>query len=78
VRHPTKKSFAAGALDAAILSLAGCCGTEDQAVCDDVRMLEAQLATVESELEPEVAQELRDDYAEIATSANCPGNDEED
>jgi hypothetical protein len=49
-----------------------------QAVCDDVRVLKAQLATAEGELEPEVAQEVRDDYAEIATSANCLGYDTED
>jgi hypothetical protein len=50
----------------------------DQAVCDDVRVLEAQLTTVEGELEAEAAQEVRDDYAEITTSANCPGYDAED
>ena len=59
------------------LSLAGC-GTVDQAVCDDVGVLEQQLAGVEGELQPEVAQEARDDYAEIATDANCPGYDEDD
>ena len=37
-----------------------------------MRVLEAQLATVEDEGEPEVAREVRDDYAEIATDANCP------
>lgn len=72
-----KKILATGMIAAAVLSLAGC-GTVDQAVCDDVRVLERQLTTVEGELEPEVAQEVRDDYAEIATSANCPGYDEED
>jgi hypothetical protein len=36
--------------------------------------LESQLATVEGELEHEV----RDHYAEITTSANCPGYDAED
>ncbi len=45
MRHPTKKFFAAGLL-ADVLSLAGC-GTVDKAACDDVRVLEAQLATVE-------------------------------
>ena len=61
-----------------MLSLAGC-GTVDKAACDDVRVLEAQLATVEGELEPEVAREVRDDYAEIATNAtNFPGYDAED
>ncbi len=51
----------------------------DKAACDDVRVLETQLATVEGELEPEVAWEVRDDYAEIATNAtNCPGYDAED
>lgn len=72
-----KKILATGMIAAAVLSLAGC-GTVDQAVCDDVRVLERQLTTVEGELEPEVAQEVRDDYAEIATSANCPGYDAED
>jgi hypothetical protein len=42
-----------------------------------MRVLEARLATVESELESEVAQEVREDYAEIATGANCPGYDAE-
>ena len=51
----------------------------DKAACDDVRVLETQLATVEGELEPEVTREVRDDYAEIATNAtNCPGYDAED
>ena len=77
MRHPTKKFFAAGLL-ADVLSLAGC-GTVDKAACDDVRVLEAQLATVEGELEPEVAREVRDDYAEIATNVtNFPGYDAED
>jgi hypothetical protein len=43
---------------AAVLSPAGF-GTVDG-------VLEARLATVESELESEVAQEVREDYAEIA------------
>jgi hypothetical protein len=77
MRHPTQEFFAAGLLDAAVLSLAGC-GSVDQAVCDDVKILEAQYATVEGELQPEVAREVRDDYAEIATSANFPGYDAED
>ncbi len=75
MRDPTKKILAAGLL-AAVLSLAGC-GTVDQAVCEDVRVLENRLATVEGELEPEVAQEVRDDHAEIAISASCPGYDAE-
>ena len=37
-------------------------------------MLESQLATVWGEPEHEV----RDDYAQIATSAGCPGYDAED
>ncbi len=77
MRNLTKKVLAAGLLAAAALSLAGC-GTVDQAVCDDVRLLEQQLAGVEGEIQPEVAQEVRDDYAEIATDANCPGYDAED
>lgn len=64
---------------AAALALAATgCGTVDQAVCDDVRVLENQLGSVEGDLQPEVAQEVRDDYAEIATAANCPGYDEAD
>ena len=77
MRHEKRRFLAAGFVGAAILSLAGC-GTVDQAVCDDVRVLEQQLAGVEGELQPEVAQEVRDDYAEIATEANCPGYDEDD
>lgn len=77
MRYLTEKALAIGIGAVAVLSLAGC-GTVDQAVCDDVRVLEQQLATVEGELRPEVVQEVRDDYAEIATSANCPGYDEED
>ncbi len=46
----------------------------DQADCDDARMLEAELTMVEGE----VAQEVREDYAQIATSAGCPGYDAED
>jgi polyhydroxyalkanoate synthesis regulator phasin len=33
---------------------------------------------VSSQLQPEVEKEVRDDYAEIATGANCPGYDAED
>jgi hypothetical protein len=77
MRHPTQEFFAAGLLDAAVPSLAGC-GSVDQAVSDGVKILEAQFATVEGELQPEVAREVRDDYTEIATSANCPGYDAED
>ena len=40
MRHPTQKLFAAGLLVAAVLPLAGC-GTVDQAVRDDVGVLEA-------------------------------------
>ena len=50
----------------------------DQALCDDVRLPKQQLAGVEGELQPEVPQEVRDDHAEIATDANCPGYDAED
>ena len=60
MRHPTQEFCAAGLLDDAVLSLAGC-GSVDQAVCDDVKILEAQFATVEGELQPEVAREVRDD-----------------
>ena len=48
----------------------------DQADRDDARMLEAELTMVEGE--PEVVREVRDDYAEIATSAGCPGYHAED
>ena len=48
----------------------------DKADRDDVKASEGQLAMIEGE--PEVAQEVRDDYAEIATDANCPGYDEAD
>ncbi len=77
MRNARKRTFAAGFVAAAAPSLAGC-GTVDQAVCDDVRLLEQQLAGVEEELQPEVAQEVRDDYAQIATDANCPGYDAQD
>ncbi len=62
---------------AAAPSVAGC-GTVDRAFCDDVRLLEQQLAGVEGEVQSEVAQEVRGDYAEIATDANCPDYDAED
>ena len=77
MRHAKKKMLATGSVAVALLFLAGC-GTVDQAVCDDVRVLEQQLDGVEGQLQPEVAQEVRDDYAEIATEANCPGYDEDD
>ena len=77
MRRTTKQTLATGLVAAALLSIAGC-GTVDQAVCDDVRVLEARLTEVEGQLQAEVAQEVRDDYAEIATDANCPGYDEDD
>lgn len=74
----TAKKLPTMALAAVLmLSVAGC-GRTNQAVCDDVRVLEEQLDTVSGELEPQVEQEVRDDYAEIATDANCPGYDAED
>ncbi len=36
-------------------------------------LLERQLDSGQSESSPQVEQEVRDDYAEIATEANCPG-----
>ncbi len=60
-----------------VLSVAGC-GQVDQAVCDDVTLLEQQLDSVAGQLTPEVEQEVRDDYAEIATEANCPGYNSSD
>lgn len=60
-----------------VLSVAGC-GQVNQAVCDDVTLLEQQLDSVAGQLTPEVEQEVRDDYAEIATEANCPGYNSSD
>ncbi len=77
MRDVKKKALAAGIMAVTVLSAVGC-GQTNQAVCDDVRLLEQQLAAVESDLQPAVAQEVRDDYAEIATEANCPGYNEED
>ena len=74
MRPATKKMLATGFAAATILSLAGC-GAVDQVVCDDVELLEQELVRVEGQLEPEVAEEVRDDYAEMATDANCPGYD---
>jgi hypothetical protein len=65
--------LAAGLAVAAIFSTAGCAGTVDQAVCDDVALLETQLDGISSQITPEVEQEVRDDYSEMATEANCPG-----
>ncbi len=67
------KVLAVGLVVAAIFSTAGCAGTVDQAVCDDVVLLETQLDGISSQLTPEVEQEVRDDYSELATEANCPG-----
>ncbi len=72
------KVLAAGLAVAAILSTVGCAGTVDQAVCDDVALLENQLDSISSQLTPEVEEEVRDDYAETATEANCPGYDNPD
>ncbi len=73
-----EKVLAAGLAVATIFSAAGCAGTVDQAVCDDVALLENQLDSISSQLTPEVEQEVRDDYAETATEANCPGYDNPD
>ncbi len=72
------KVLAAGLVFAAIFYSAGCAGTVDQAVCDDVALLENQLDGISSQLTPEVEQEVRDDYCEMATEANCPGYDNPD
>lgn len=72
------KVLAAGLVFAAIFYSAGCAGTVDQAVCDDVALLENQLDGISSQLTPEVEQEVRDDYSEMATEANCPGYDNPD
>lgn len=70
--------LAAGLTVAALLSTAGCAGAIDREVCDDVALLENQLDSISSQLTPEVEQEVRDDYAETATEANCPGYDNPD
>jgi len=41
-------------------------------------LLENQLDGISSQLTPEVEQEVRDDYSEMATEANCPGYDNPD
>ncbi len=67
------KILAAGFVAVAILSMAGCSGQVDQEACEDVALLERQLDSVAGDLRADVEQEVREDYAEIATQANCPG-----
>ena len=62
-----------GIATASLLFVSGCAGQMNQKVCDGVALLERQLNSVKGELTPAVEQEVRDDYAEIATEANCPG-----
>jgi hypothetical protein len=68
-----KAKVLATALAVVAILATGCAGQVNQEVCDDVALLERQLDSVESEISPQIEQEVRDDYAEIATEANCPG-----
>lgn len=71
------KKILAGLAMVAALSAVGC-NQVDQAACDDVELLERQLDEVAGDLSPEIEEEVREDYAEIATTANCPGYNEPD